>query len=310
MTVLFTSGKPLDRAENIKAVYDAYDGPKEYIQVNPWLPNPDLSSNRFSLRVTDEFISASPGKAIMIGHGIAGGKTYGLDQPHPYHRKSNAELLDYVITTSSAMVPLTAKQSGVPDDRVLPLGMPRTDHYFGRRKGDGGTFLTGWRAYLYAPTFRTKEETPMPAIDWKMIDSMLFDDEVLVVKPHMMTKHILPGNYKHIIEVSSDIPSTPYLIDCDVLITDYSSIMFDAHILGKPVVLFEKATGYLATRGMYLDYPGMYASRYCQDEEALVDMMRSADAPGEEDIACLRLTAEACDGHSSARVVALIKELT
>ena len=32
---LFSSDRPLDRAENLKAVWDAYDGPKEFMQYIP-----------------------------------------------------------------------------------------------------------------------------------------------------------------------------------------------------------------------------------------------------------------------------------
>lgn len=307
--VLFTSNKPLVRAENIKAVYRAYNGAKEFIQVNPWKRNPRLTSKQFTLRVTDEFISSSPRKAIMIGHAISGGKTFGLHQPYPYFNWDKAKLLDYVIATSEAMVQLTAEQSGVDVSQVLPLGLPRTDAYFGAKKGDGYTFLASKRAYLFAPTFRTKEETPMPGIDWQWIDKHLTDDEILVVKPHMMTQHLLEGEYEHIVEVSSRQPSTPYLIDCDVLITDYSSILMDAHVLGKPVVLFEKQKGYLETRGMYLEYPGGYSSRYCTNEKDLVDLIKSADGQGAEDIHCREVTASACDGHSTERLIDLIKGL-
>ena len=308
--VLFTSNRPFDRAENIKAVFDAYDGPKEFIPVSPWHKCPELVSRKYALRVTDEFIGLSPGKAIMIGHGISGGKTFGLDQPHPYHSQKNARLLNYVITTSEAMIPLVAKQSGVPEDIVLPLGMPRTDVYVGKHKGDGGTGLAKKRAYLYVPTFRTKEETPMPDLDWDLIDSQLQDDEVFIVKPHPVTKRILRNcAYEHIVEVSSGAPSTPYLYDCDVVITDYSSIMFDAYLLGKPVVLFEKVEGYTKTRGMYLEYPWQYSSRYATDEESLLSLLRAADGLGETERSCIELTAGACDGHSSQRVCDLIRSM-
>ena len=307
--VLFTSYKPLVRAENIKAVYDAYSGEKEFVQLNPWVNNPELTAKRFTVMVADEFVSSSPGKAVMIGHAVSGGKTFGLHQPHPYYSRNNARYLDYVVTTSEAMVELTAGQCGVDKSQVLPLGLPRSDAYFGAKKGDGNTFLAKERAYLFAPTYRAKEETPLQAIDWQYIDDHLTDGEILVVKPHMMTKHLLTGNYRHIVEVSSKEPSTPYLIDCDVLVTDYSSIMMDAHILGRPVVLFEKQAGYLETRGMYLEYPGGYASRYCTSESEMVHLMQTADKPGKEDIRCREVTASACDGHSTERVVNLIKGL-
>lgn len=304
--VLFTSNNSLQRAENIKAVFEAYDGEKEFIHTNPWKKDERIGSNAYSMRVCDEFIGASPGKAIMIGHAISGGKTYGLDQPHPYHKRSNARLLDFVVTSSEKMIPLVAKQSGVHERQVLPLGTPRTDVYFRvKRKKESGK-----RIYLYAPTFRNREETPMPMIDWRYIDERLTDEEVFIVKPHMVTKTILKGeSYRHIIEVDSQKPSIPYLVECDVLITDYSSIMLDAHLLKVPVVLLEKAKGYLKNRGMYLPYPEGYASRYCTTERELIDVIRDADGQGIEDIACLEKTANACDGHATERVRDLIRSM-
>ena len=79
--VLFTSNKPLERAENIKAVYDAWEDGKVFIRTEPGRHMPGLSSDEYALRVCDEFIGESPGKAVMIGHGIAGSKTYGDADP-------------------------------------------------------------------------------------------------------------------------------------------------------------------------------------------------------------------------------------
>lgn len=307
--ILFTSDRPLYRAENIKAVYDAYDGEKMFIRTDPWHYNPEVESKKYSLRVCDEFIFSSPGKAIMIGHGISGCKSFGLDQPHPYFRRENARFLTYVISTSEATRDLTATLCGVSIDSVLPLGMPRTDAYFGRIKGDGGTILAEKRAYLFAPTWRNQHEGSFPDIDWDYLDGILTDGEILAVKPHMLTRHVLKKQYRHIVEVSSDAPSTPYLIDCDVLVTDYSSIMLDAHVLRKPVVLFEKQKGYAESRGMYLRYPDEYASRYCTTEADLVYTLRTAFEPLEADMRCREYTAAACDGHSTERVVKLIREV-
>ena len=301
--VLFTSGKNLTRAENIKAVYDAYDGGKEFYKVNPYRDNPILRSSQYHLRVTDEFITASPGKAVMIGHGIDGGKTVGLDQPHPYHRKENAKLIDAFVCASEWLVPMVARMSGVPEERVLPLGVPRTDAYFTAKR------TSTKRTYLYAPTYRSREETPMPGIDWQMLDEALSDNEELIVKPHMLTPTILVGKWRHIREVSRDEPSAEYLINCDVLITDYSSIMFDAMLLKKPVVLFEKDPGYLRTRGMYLRYPEEYTTRYATNEAELLDLIKAVNEPNDVEKLCVRKLAGACDGSATLRVVQLIHEI-
>ena len=305
LMVLFTSNRPLSRAENIKAVYRSYDEQKRFKQTGVWK---QPITEEYSLRVSDEFVGEISPKTIMIGHGVTGGKLYGLDQARPYYRRECSKNLLYVVTTSEEMREIAARQSGVPIDMVLALGMPRTDAYFGTKKGDGQTAMAHKRSYLYAPTFRNIGETPFTMIDWDYIDQNLTDGELLVVKPHMNMGRILKKLYRHILEAPADKPSTPYLIDCDVLITDYSSIMFDAHILKKPVVLFERAKGYIETRGMYLKYPEEYASRYCTNETDLIETLRTAYEPGRADKRCMMMTAAACDGHSSERVVKLIRE--
>lgn len=307
--VLFTSTRPLERAENIKAVFDVYDGPKQFAQVDPWRHHPDIRSGKYDLMVCDEFPTESPGNAIMLSHGFAGCKTFGVDQPHPYHSAKNAHLINYAITASDDTIGIMAKCCGIQESAVLPLGVPQTDTYIGKHKGDGGTELAGKRAYFYAPTYRSKEETPLPDIDWEWLDAKLADDELLAVRPHPMTGRILQKEYRHIREYPNNTPFIPYLIDCNVLITDYSSAMIDAYLMSKPCVLFDKSTGYLQTRGMYLDYPGEYCSRYATDEKTLLELIRAADGLTETEQECVRRVAGKCDGHAAKRVCDLIRSI-
>lgn len=308
--VLFASTKPLDRAENLRAVYEAYDGPKDHVQVNGCRRHPAIRSGAYDLMVIDEFPTETPGKCIMIWHAIQGGKHIGVDQPHPYFAAWQAPLMNRIVTAGHGSVWMFAQCSTLPQEKVLPLGMPRTDAYIGKKKGDGHTVLAGKRSYLYAPTFRAKDETPLPEIDWEKLDRELTDDELFVVKTHMMTGNILSGKYRHIMEVSSREPSTDYLIDCDAVATDYSSIMFDGYILGKPAVLLEKQKGYVEKHGMYLRYPEQYTSRYCTDEWQMLKALREANGLNKTETECLRLVADACDGHATERVCALIDEMS
>lgn len=307
--ILFAGTKPLDRAENLKAIYDAYDGSKAFVQVDPWRHHPEIRSGKYDVMVCDEFPTESPGITVLIGHGIAGGKTSGLEQPHPYMSRRDAELITYAINASSKTRELVARYTGIFIDSVLPLGMPRTDEYIGKRKGDGKTELADKRAYLYAPTYRSREETPMPDIDWQWLDDHLTDDEILAVKPHTMTKNILNRTYKHIKEFEAYLPTAPFLYDCDVIITDYSTVIFDGYILDKPSVLFDKSDGYLHTRGMYLNYPEQYSSRYCNNEKDLLKMIREADAMTTVEMECKKYVAEKCDGYSTERICDLLRSL-
>ena len=87
-----------------------------------------------------------------------------------------------------------------------------------------------------------------------------------MVKAHTVGHPFLTKKYNHIIEISSSEPSTPYLIDCDVVITDYSSIIFDGYLLNKPSVLYSPNLDYVNKRGMYMKYPQEYSSKIATNE--------------------------------------------
>lgn len=321
--VIFTSNRPLERAENLKAVWDAYDGEKEFslmLEGGTCYEAEHAEELGYTVIVADEFlqhpvIGKNRVKYVHVSHGAAAGKTYGLDQACKYISKDDGAQVDYFIASSVAGVSISARQAGIPQERCLPLGMPRTDWYFGKEKGDGFTELAkSKRAYLFAPSFRASWwEPPMPKIDWALVDSLLEDGEKLFVKRHMCTPEpLVDGEYENIVELSPDVPSAPYIVDCDVLGTDYSTILVDGYICGKPAMLFcPDWREYCETRGMYLSYPSEYCSVTSTNELSFVEAFRCAFRDGMEDVEkrCLELMAGACDGHSAERVADLIRSL-
>ena len=306
--VLFASERNLMYAENIRALYDAYQGEKEFVQARG-RRHPKIRTGDYGLLVIDEYPAEAPGKCIRIQHGIQGGKTIGFDQPTPFVSERNVKLITKFVVAGRGIVPAVAKSSHIPESSVVPLGFPNSDNYIGKRKGDGGTFLSAKRSYLFTPTFRLSCETRFPSIDWAWIDSHLSDDEVLAVKAHDAMKDIGIGKYRHIVEIPYTDNYSPYLYDCDVLITDYSSLMFNGMLLKKPVILFEKNPGYTETRGMYLKYPDQYSSRYATNEHELLLLMRDAYEQTETEKECIRYVADMCDGHACERICKLIDEV-
>ena len=318
MTVLFNSIRPLHRCENLTAVWEAYDGDKIFKKCG-YTDLVKFKNDHYDIVVTDEFIrnKAPHQKIIMIAHGLNGGKLYGIDQPQGQFTKKSCKLIDYYIATSEYGRKFAASAAGIPIERCIPLGMPRTDKYFGKHKGDGNTILSRYkRSYLYLPTFRAKYNNPMPNINYEYLNSLLEEDEIFVIKRHMIKKNkILSKTFTNIYEVDSIQTTFQYLFDCDVIITDFSSALFDAYLLGKPSVLTaDENDEYLKSRGMYMNYPFEYSSRFISvenNEEQLVKLMRDAAENGMTDIErrCCELTANACDGHSTERVVNFIKSL-
>jgi len=313
--VLFSSDRPLDRAENIKAVWDAWDGPKQFVRYRGQASKALAAG--FSVFVTDEIPHPSPHKGdtvtIFVDHGIEGTKLYGVDCSES--NRAGAEQVDYAICTTEYSHARICSQLNLPVDRVLQLGMPRTDAYVGKSKGDGGTVLSEHaRSYLYAPTWRAWCNPPLPEIDWLKLDGMMGDDEFLVVKRHMCTRDPLVGErqLRHVVEVGNMVPSAPYLMDCDVLATDFSSILFDGYILQKPSVLVvDGHEAYCESHGMYEPYPDWYGSRTVEAEhaeEVFLEALRAAHGTGlgKVERKCLKTAVGTCDGHSAERVAELI----
>lgn len=307
--VLFAGTRPYGRAENISALYDAYQGEKKYLGIYDYEQFLKINDKDYDIMVIDEFPRRFAKKNILLWHAIQGGKYIGYDQPKPYIDKSLTDRIDYLISAGHGIIPTWTKCVQIPQNRILPLGMPRTDNFINKKKGDGFTQLVNKRSYLYVPTFREPNETSSFVINYNWLDNQLNDNELFVVKAHMRGQRILDKKYQHIIEIPSTEPSNPYLYDCDVLVTDYSSIMFDGYLLNKPVVLFEKQKGYIETRGMYLQYPDRYSSRYATNEQELLNLLRSAYELTEVERKCINQVADMCDGHSCERICNLISNL-
>lgn len=317
--VMFTSDHKLERAENLRAVWGAYKYPKEFVRDSRNMA--EAARRGYAAVVCDTLPRWMPDKgdckSIIIGHGIIG-KTYALDEPRDGIDTRAFTQIDAAIAPSTKTADIMARQFGLTNNKVFPLGFPRTDQYAGAKKGDGGTFLARYRrAYFYAPTFRGSDDAGwLPRIDWAKLDSMLEADEAIVVKRHYFQREpIVTHDVDRIVEVPPSEASAPYIVDCDVLMTDYSSIVVDGYLVGKPSVLVvDDMDEYVSTRGMNLRYPEDYGSRTViaeGNEEKLLETLREAaeNGMGDAERACIDLVADMCDGRSAERVCELVERL-
>lgn len=324
--VLFVSARPLGICKSMTRIYRMYDGEKEFrLGVDSMR---SAERDGFSVVVCDSLPRCIEGKgrvvSVNLGHGLNGGKLYGLDEgDHPWVDKVALSQIDYAIATSEDGVPIVARQLGISEDRVLPLGMARTDAYFhdGEKwESYRGVPLEQMRVYAYCPTFRgLGDRGHLPGIDWAKVDRLLHDDEVLVVKRHHLTPDELTRGHDtqnmRVLELPFEDSTEMLLRSCDVMMTDYSSTMFDAYMLGKPVVLLiDDMEEYLEARGMYYRYPCDYSSRWLVaegNEEKLVYTLREAaqNGMGTADKRCLKAVSGACDGHSTKRICEFVRSL-
>ena len=92
---------------------------------------------------------------------------------------------------------------------------------------------------------------------------------------------------------------------CDLLITDYSSILYDYSLLNKPLILFAPDLDtYVRDNGFYEDYdsiPAPHVTDYDGLKDAVLDMYENFDVNAME--AFRKRTMTYCDGRATERII-------
>ena len=200
-----------------------------------------------------------------------------------------ASYWDYLVSPSaycSEIFPSTFGYKG----NILETGYPRNDilinHASKRdliRRSLG--IADGQQVVLYAPTWRDSQRTATG--NWKPVNFLpgsLGDNVTVLFRGHTNTHsahtaEVARGtidvtNYKNVAEL--------YLA-ADVLVTDYSSSMFDFSVTGKPMIfLAPDFDDYVAKRGFYFDFEQLAPGPILRDSSFLRKALESIDSQKSE----------------------------
>lgn len=142
------------------------------------------------------------------------------------------------------------KKSFWYDGEIFEHGTPRNDLLFQSSKNQRNKVLKNLnipsrsKVLLYAPTFRKNNNLDVYDLDWKQLLERLkskFEGEwVILVKlhPHLISKssQLIYGDQVMDVTAYDDIQEL--MLTADVLISDYSSLMFDFAITKRPCFLY------------------------------------------------------------------------
>ena len=182
----------------------------------------------------------------------------------------NTETWDYLVSQNSYSTHIFRRAFAF-QGRMLEIGYPRNDVLF--RDNHAAAVLTlkkklklplDKKLILYAPTWRDNEHLGhlkykfSSAMDYNYLKDTLAKEYCLLVKAHYLVgEESNLGQYDgflHYFDASCDIAEL-YLVS-DMLITDYSSVMFDYSLLDRPMIFFtydlEQYKDHL--RGFYFDF--------------------------------------------------------
>jgi CDP-glycerol glycerophosphotransferase (TagB/SpsB family) len=182
---------------------------------------------------------------------------------------------------------------GVPRERCLSVGYPRTDHFFAAAGepvhellvADRKTWLAVRdrpRVVGYFPTWRDGQiELAAPG----GLDLERFAQDLasigchLLFKPHIVT--IAPPPVPGATTLGQGDDADAYLPLCDLLVTDYSSLAFDFMLLDRPLVYFvPDLEDYTRARGFYFDPVELMPGPLVRRREELADAVADALAAG------------------------------
>ncbi|MGN0077356.1 MAG: CDP-glycerol glycerophosphotransferase family protein [Coriobacteriales bacterium] len=154
---------------------------------------------------------------------------------------------DYFVTPSDYMSGILRGEHFGFKGRFIEAGYPRNDCLIAGAADEAKRqevrralgVPSGKKMILWAPTWRTKQSFDL-RLDLEQLERALGDEYVLVLRAHYLESAFVPPSIYssfvlngHGYENVNDM-----LFAADVLITDYSSIMFDYSLLLRPMVFF------------------------------------------------------------------------
>lgn len=212
--------------------------------------------------------------------------------------------------------------------KVCAVGCPRMDELFDEVnvRNTKTVFLEKYPALknkkivLFAPTYRgtlvREADYDFDKADLNRLSECLGDDYVILTRWHPALKNNIKRGLAtirkcdfgdRIIDFSDYKDVNDLLIACDVMITDYSSIIFDYFPLCKPIVYFVyDEDDYAGGRGLYYPFEKYVFGDVARNFEQLVMAVKSNSIDQEKRESFYDLFLDSCDGNSTERVCELI----
>lgn len=262
-------------------------------------------------------------KVVQLWHGTGTIKKFGQDVNEGTLKKLEYranQRITHLIVNSEQVKKEYASAFGIPDDRIYVLGLPRTDLMLNRpflekrRKSffEDHEELRGKKCILYAPTFRDAEvANPQIHLDLDRMSAELPPDEALMIRLHpyvanQMGGELESGKWDNIINVSGYPGVTTLLAAADMLITDYSSIVFEYCFLNRPMIFYayDLEAFESSGRSFYRDYKTFVPGPVAASQSELMRCMAEADVSANERF--IRENFDSLDANSTNRLLELI----
>ena len=256
-------------------------------------------------------------KVIQLWHsgGLMKKMGYDTEDDIPkYYKGVVTKNYDLVTVSAPVCAPVWESALKLPEGTAKPLGLARTDRYF-NGAWNNKCRTEFYRAYpealgkkivLYAPSFSGNAADP----DCVGINSGIREVFEGLGKEYFLVTRLHPHlrkKYEEYFDENCDsLPTEKILPVTDILITDYSSVLFDYCVYKRPFVLFcPDLQSYDTERGFYVDINTFPCEvTYTADNLRRVFVEKSFNRFSKQELEDFyRYYMGACDGHSIDRIL-------
>lgn len=344
--IIFATGNLKPMAENFESIHrdiisnEKYDKYKIYKFLGPANTTRKILSRYYHLATSEVVFLEDYYKPIyglkfpkntqivQLWHACGAFKKFAHDalgkgDSNTKELESNAHnMYTSVLVSAEDISELYSSAFKVNKSRVLSLGVPRTDLFFDNNRKAAVIrnirskypFLNSTYNILYAPTFRggpSVRGTFEFKINWSEL-AMLPDNYRLIIKLHPIVKKIIPEIPDFVKKKVLLLPNTEnvndWMIFCDMLITDYSSLIFEYSLLNKPIVYYPyDLEEYYDERGFYFPYETYVYGDIAENSKDLILAIKKAESRMGLYTRKKREFKEKfmrhCDGMSTSRIV-------
>lgn len=272
--------------EHQKIKIDTFQYYKTALKSKYWITNSSVTRGlNFKKKST---------KYIVFQHGTLGIKKLGKDmaKDNQSFKMKKPEKYDMFIIQGKKEKEFLKHALDLKEEIIFEDGLPRNDELVNvsqervteckRKIG----IPEGKKVILYTPTFREfyKDKTLNSIIDspfdFEKMEDRLKEEYVFVFTAHYEVANILniPNDNKFVINAFQYPYINDLLIAADILISDYSSVIFDYAILEKPILCFAyDYDKYMEERGTYLNLNELFYDGVIKTQEQLIDIIENMD---------------------------------
>ena len=264
---------------------------------------------------------------VQVWHACGAFKKFGWSTARLGFGQSVEEMTSYPSHRNYTLVPVSGPQvvenyreafaadAGV----VRALGVSRTDVFFEPDFVPNSRAVVeevipaarGKKILLYAPTFRGRvlEATAPQCFSLQKMQAQFGKDWILLVRQHYLIKKpfIIPPECRDFVfDVSTGLEIDTLLAAADACITDYSSLVFEYSLFGRPMFFYATdLEDYDDWRGFYYDYRSFVPGPIVTTDQELIDQISRAEEnfdPNQIEDFRIRFMA-ACDGQATKRIL-------